>query len=53
MSSSQVLNIFEAYTEIWAELIHCYLLSDYVLKHRKLKISKYELFNAHDKIEEI
>lgn len=49
--SSQVLNIFEAYTEIWAELIHCYLLSDYILKHRKLKISKYELFNALVQIE--
>lgn len=49
--SSQVLNIFEAYTEIWAELIHCYLLSDYILKHKKLKISKYELFNALVQIE--
>ena len=49
--SSQVLNIFEAYTEIWAELIHCYLLSHYILKHRKLKISKYELFNALVQIE--
>ena len=49
--SSQTLNIFEAYTEIWAELIHCYFLANYILKKRNLDITEYDLFRTFIQIE--
>ena len=39
------MNTFEAYTEIWAELLHCYLLSKLSDKH------SYDLFCANVGIE--
>ena len=43
--SSPKMNTFEAYTEIWAELLHCYLLSKLSDKH------SYDLFSANVGIE--
>ena len=43
--SSPKMNTFEAYTEIWAELLHCYLLSKLSDKHC------YDLFCANVGIE--
>jgi hypothetical protein len=39
--TSPKMNTFEAYTEIWAELLHCYLLSKLSDKH------SYDLFSAN------
>lgn len=49
--SSQTLNIFEAYTEIWAELIHCYFLANYILQKCNLDIKEYDLFKAFVQLE--
>ena len=43
--TSPKMNTFEAYTEIWAELLHCYLLSKLSDKH------SYDLFSANVGIE--
>ena len=43
--TSPKMNTFEAYTEIWAELLHCYLLSKLSTKH------SYDLFSANIGIE--
>tara|TARA_B100000941_G_C28462540_1_gene531580 strand:- start:115 stop:1149 length:1035 start_codon:yes stop_codon:yes gene_type:complete len=43
--TSPKMNTFEAYTEIWAELLHCYLLSKLSDKH------SYDLFCANVGIE--
>jgi len=43
--SSPKMNTFEAYTEIWAELLHCYLLSKLSDKH------SYDLFSSNVGIE--
>jgi len=43
--TSPKMNTFEAYTEIWAELIHCYVLSKLSGKH------SYDLFCANVGIE--
>jgi len=49
--SSDKINAYEAYTEIWAEIIHCYFLASYILKYRKLDISEYDLFRTFLQIE--
>ena len=49
--SSDKINAFEAYTEIWAEIIHCYYLASYILKYRKLDIKEYDLFRTFLQIE--
>jgi hypothetical protein len=43
--SSPKMNTFEAYTEIWSELLHCYLISKLSDKH------SYDLFSANVGIE--
>jgi len=47
---SPVMNTFEAYTEIWAELIHCYLLSRFYKTINK-RINQYDLFMGNVGIE--
>ena len=43
--TSPKMNTFEAYTEIWAELLHCYLLSKLSSQH------SYDLFSSNVGIE--
>jgi hypothetical protein len=45
--TSPKMNTFEAYTEIWAELLHCYLLSKLSDKH------SYDLFSSNVGIEKV
>ena len=49
--SSDKINAYEAYTEIWAEIIHSYYLASYILKYRKLDIKEYDLFRTFLQIE--
>ena len=48
--TSPKMNTFEAYTEIWAELIHCYLLSRFYKTINK-GLNMYDLFIANVGIE--
>jgi hypothetical protein len=43
--TSPKMNTFEAYTEIWAELLHCYMISKLSDKH------SYDLFSANVGVE--
>ena len=49
--SSKNINTYEAYTEMWAEIIHCYYLASFILKQKKLDISEYDLFRTFLQIE--